>query len=234
VNVLAVLHGANAPPGSFADVVAGRGHRLESWSLAWGTPPPRPVDDYGAVMLFGGAMHADEEHCHPWLREERFFIERLLDLHVPLLGVCLGAQLVAKAAHASVRPATVPEIGWVEVELAAEAAGDPVFAKLPRRFEAFQWHYYAFDVPAGACELARSRVCPQAFRLGDAAWGVQFHPEVTRELVWSWADESPEAVPGGVEDFVAQADRRLDEWLRLGRSLCGAFVTAAERIAVPA
>jgi GMP synthase (glutamine-hydrolysing) len=200
--------------------------------MAWGTPPPRPVDDYGAVMLFGGAMHADEEHCHPWLRDEHFFIERLLDLHVPVLGVCLGAQLVAKAAHASVHPATKPEVGWVEVELTEEAADDPVFAELPQRFPAFQWHYYAFDVPAGAYELARSRVCSQAFRLGDAAWGVQFHPEVTHEIVSSWAEESPDEVPGGVRDFLTAADQRLDEWLRFGRSLCGAFVTAAERVAI--
>ncbi len=232
MNVLAVVHGANAPPGSFEDVVAERGHRLEAWSLAWGTPPPRPVDDYGAVMLFGGAMHADEEHCHPWLREEHFFIERLLDLHVPLLGVCLGAQLVAKAAHAQVFRAGEPEIGWVDVELTEEAAGDPVFAALPQRFPAFQWHYYAFDVPAGACELARSSVCPQAFRLGDAVWGVQFHPEVTAEIVRSWVDEAPEEVPGDVEDFLAASDRHMSGWLDLGRSLCDAFVTAAERVVI--
>jgi GMP synthase (glutamine-hydrolysing) len=234
VNVLAVVHGANAPSGSFADVVAERGHRLETWSLAWRTPPPRPVDEYGAVLLFGGAMHADQEGSHPWLRDEHFFIERLLDLHVPLLGVCLGAQLVAKAAHAPVYPATEPEIGWVEVELTEEATDDPVFAELPRRFHAFQWHYYAFDLPAGASELARSLVCSQAFRLGDAAWGVQFHPEVTRELISSWAEESPEEVPGGVAGFLAEADQRLDEWLRFGQSLCGAFVVAAERVAISA
>jgi GMP synthase-like glutamine amidotransferase len=232
VNVLAVVHGANAPPGSFADVVAERGHRLETWSLAWGTPPPRPVDDHGAVMLFGGAMHADQEDCHPWLREENFFIERLLDLHVPVLGVCLGAQLVAKAAHARVYPAAEPEIGWVDVELTDETADDPVFAELPRRFPAFQWHYYAFDLPAGACELARSGVCSQAFRLGDAAWGVQFHPEVTRDLLASWVDESPDEVPGGAEEFLAEAEARIEEWTELGRSLCGAFVEVAERVAV--
>jgi GMP synthase-like glutamine amidotransferase len=183
-------------------------------------------------MLFGGAMHADEEAHHPWLREEHLFIERLLDLHVPLLGVCLGAQLVAKAAHAPVYPASEPEIGWAEVELTDDAADDPVFGGLPQRFEAFQWHYYAFDVPAGACELARSRVCPQAFRLGDAAWGVQFHPEVTPEIVSSWVEESPEELPGGVEDFRAGTEARIEGWTELGRSLCGAFVMAAERVAI--
>jgi GMP synthase (glutamine-hydrolysing) len=234
VNVLAVVHGANAPPGSFADVVAERGHRLETWSLAWGTPPPRPVDDYGAVLLFGGAMHADEEHFHPWLREEHLFIERLLDLHVPVLGVCLGAQLVAKAAHAPVSPASEPEIGWVEVELTEDARDDPVFSELPQRFHAFHWHYYAFDLPAGAGELARSSVCTQAFRLGDAAWGVQFHPEVTLDIVSSWVEESPEEVPGNVEELLVETKTRIEDWTELGRSLCGAFVTAAERVAIPA
>jgi GMP synthase-like glutamine amidotransferase len=77
-------------------------------------------------------------------------------------------------------------------------------------------------------------VCSQAFRLGDAAWGVQFHPEVTRELVSSWVDESPEEVPGTAESFLAGVDRNMDDWLDFGHSLCGAFVTAAERVAIPA
>ena len=231
MNVLAVLHGANCPPASFGDVVEGRGHRLDAWSLAWGVPPPRPVDDYGGVMLFGGAMHADQEAHHPWLREEQLFIRRLLDLHVPLLGVCLGGQLVAKAAHARVAPATESEIGWAEVELTDEAADDPLFAQLPRRFRAFEWHHYAFDVPAGAVELARSSVCPQAFRLGDAAWGVQFHPEVTPDVVARWVEESSDTLP---DTFAAETKRRLGGWERLGRTLCSAFVAVAERVAVAA
>jgi len=230
VNVLAIIHGADAPPGSFGEVVRERGHRIETWSAASGTPLPEAGFD--AVMLFGGAMHADQEAHHPWLLDEHAFIERLLDARIPTLGVCLGAQLMAKAAGAVVAPATEPEIGWLEVELADSAAADPVFAPLPRCFEAFQWHFYAFEVPAGGHELARSRVCPQAFRLGDAAWGVQFHPEVTREIVASWAGNSPDEVPGTVEEFLAEADARIEEWERLGRSLCGAFVEVAERVAV--
>jgi len=223
VKVLAVVHGANCPAGSFGDVVEERGHSLETWDFAAGSPPD---DDYGAVLVFGGAMHADQESEHPWLREEEDFIRQLLNRRVPLLGVCLGAQLVAKAAGAAVYPATEPEIGWLDVELNGEAGHDPVFAALPRRFPAFQWHYYAFDLPAGATELGRSRVCPQAFRLGDAAWSVQFHPEVTREIVASWADETADDVPPAL---LADTDAHIDAWVSLGRSLCGAFLDAAER-----
>jgi GMP synthase (glutamine-hydrolysing) len=234
VNVLAVVHGANCPSGTFGEVVEERGHRLETWAIGAGDAPPRPIEDYGAVMLFGGSMHADQEADHPWLRDEDAFIRRLLASRVPLLGVCLGAQLVAKAAGAPVDALPEPEIGWFEVETTGEAVDDPVFGQLPAGFRAFEWHSYGFDPPAGARELARSRACCQAFRLGEAAWAVQFHPEVTPAIVARWVEEASEPMPGGAEGFLAEAARELQEWTRFGRSLCGAFVTAAERAAVPA
>jgi len=127
VRVLAVIHGDQVRSGVFGDVVRERGHELEEWSLAWGTPLDRPLDSFGAVLIFGGSMHADQDQRHPWLRRENLFIQSLLDRRTPLLGVCLGAQLIAKAAHATVGPSSEPEIGWVEVELTEEAADDPVF-----------------------------------------------------------------------------------------------------------
>jgi GMP synthase (glutamine-hydrolysing) len=234
VNVLAVVHGANCPPGTFEAELERRGHELETWSLAWGTPPPRPVDDYGAVMIFGGSMHADQDDHHPWLREENLFVQRLLDLHTPLLGVCLGGQLIAKAAHAPVHAMPEPEVGWADVEVTADADDDPVFSKLPQRFRAFQWHFYAFDVPAGAVELARNACCPQAFRLGDAAWGMVFHPEITRPILETWLEEAPAELPVSVERFLAEFDANAAAWQELGTTLCGAFLEAAERVAVPA
>jgi hypothetical protein len=104
MDVLAVIHGEKVRAGVFGDAVARAGHRLEEWSLAWGTSPPRPLDAYGAVLVFGGAMHAGPGGHHPWLSEENLFMQRLLDLHKPVLGICLGAQLLAKAAHAHVGP----------------------------------------------------------------------------------------------------------------------------------
>jgi len=231
VNVLAVIHGSEVRSGVFGEAAAELGHRLEEWSLAWGTPPPRPIDDYGAVLVFGGAMHADQDDHHPWLREENLFIQRLLDLHVPMLGVCLGAQLIAKAAHAPVHAASKPEIGWLEVELTEEAADDPLLSGLPDRFEAFQWHYYTYGLPAGARELARSRVCTQAYRLGDAAWGIQFHAEVTGDQVRQWIEEAPDEVPGPVAALLGETDTKIEAWNEIGRSICGAFLAVAERAA---
>jgi GMP synthase (glutamine-hydrolysing) len=230
MDVLAVIHGEKVRAGIFGDAVAARGHRLEEWSLAWGTPLTRPLDAYGAVLVFGGAMHADQEGHHPWLREENLFLQRLLDLRKPVLGICLGSQLLAKAAHAQVGPAREPEIGWWPVELTADAAEDPVLGGMPERFEAFQWHYYAHGVPSGAVELARNELCTQAFRLGDSAWGVQFHPEVTLEQVESWMQED-EPVPTGLLD---ETRARIGDWNELGKTLCDAFVDVAERVAAPA
>jgi GMP synthase (glutamine-hydrolysing) len=232
MDVLAVIHGDKVRAGVFGDVVSARGHRLEEWSLAWGTPLPRPLDAYGSVLVFGGAMHADQHGHHPWLREENLFLQRLLDLQTPVLGICLGAQLLAKAASAAVHPAEEFEIGWHPVELTDAAADDPVLGRLPQRFDAFQWHYYTYDLPAGAVELARSRICTQAFRLGGSAWGVQFHPEVTLAQVQSWVDEKEE-VPLDDEALMAETRERIGAWNDLGRSLCGAFMDAAERVAAP-
>jgi GMP synthase (glutamine-hydrolysing) len=236
VRVLAVIHGANVRGGVFQDVVEEAGHRYEEWSLATGAPAPRPLADYEAVIVFGGSMHADQDDRHPWLRDENELIQGLLERRVPLLGVCLGVQLIAKAAGAAVYPVHGgPEIGWLPVELSGGADDDPVFGRLPERFDAFGWHYYTYDLPAGAEELARSARCNQAYRLGEAAWGIQFHAEVTLETVRSWLDDK--------EDFPLDLDRdalwvetqeRIGEWNELGRQLCGSFVAVAERAAAVA
>jgi len=230
MDVLAVIHGEQVRAGVFGDAVEARGHRLDEWSLAWGSSLPQPLDAYGAVFVFGGAMHADQEGHHPWLREENLFLQGLLDLRKPVLGVCLGAQLLAKASGAPVGPAREPEIGWYPVVLTEEAADDPVLGHLPARFEAFQWHYYEHGVPAGAVELARNEVCTQAFRLGDCAWGVQFHPEVTLAQIEAWMEEDEPVAPW----LLDETRERIDEWNELGTGLCDAFVEVAERIATPA
>jgi GMP synthase (glutamine-hydrolysing) len=233
MKVLAVIHGTNAPGGVFEDTVRAAGHEYDEWSLAWERPSPRVLDEYDAVLVFGGSMHADQDHKHPWLIEENSFIQGLLERRVPMLGVCLGIQLFAKAEGAAVYPlADGPEIGWFPVELTAAAADDPLFARLPARFEAFGWHYYTYDLPERAEELGRSARCNQAYRLGDHAWGVQFHPEVTREIVEAWFDDE--------DDFPADLDRaaleaetlqKLGAWNDFGRTLCGGFIELAERLA---
>jgi GMP synthase (glutamine-hydrolysing) len=233
MRLLAVVHGEEVRSGVFADPIAERGHELEEWSIARSPAPARALEAYDAVLVFGGSMHADEDESHPWLRDEEDLLRRFLAAGRPVLGVCLGGQLLAKAADAWVGPASEPEIGWYPVDLTPAAASDPLFGSLPRRFDALQWHYYAFDVPAGATELARSPVCSQAFRLGELAWGVQFHPEVTLAMVEGWLEE-PEEVPLDREQLRRETLARIEQWNALGRQLCASFVAVAERLRLAA
>jgi GMP synthase-like glutamine amidotransferase len=230
MRALAIVHQPDAGPGVFAEEMKDRGVQLDQWQLSErGTGPPREIADYDAVLSFGGAMHADQEDRHPWLRFEKDFLAAMLDDGMPILGVCLGTQVLADAAGGSARRASEPEIGWVEVEVTEEGVDDPVIGPLAPSFTAFQWHSYEAVPPDGAAILARSPVCPQAYRIGDRVWGIQFHAEVTAADVSHWIDdyqEDEDAVRTGVdpEKLRNETEPRIEEWNRLGRELCGRFL----------
>jgi GMP synthase (glutamine-hydrolysing) len=227
LHVLSVIHGQEARAELFAPVVEDAGHTLDEWSFGWNTPPPRPLDAYDSVLVFGGAMHADQDTHHPWLREETLWLQQLLVRHTPVLGVCLGVQLLARAAGAWVgRMPDGPEIGWYTVELTDEGAADPVMGALPASFDAMQWHHYTYGLPSGAVELARSAACTQAFRLGEVCWGVQFHPEVTARQVEGWAADADDPPPDPAR-LRAETLEKISLWNDLGRSLCAAFLETA-------
>jgi GMP synthase (glutamine-hydrolysing) len=226
VRVLSVTHGPSVPGGVFDEVVEEAGHELERWSVPLGGAP-RAVGSYEAVMVFGGSMHPDQDEHFPWLERETAFLGHVLDEEVPVIGVCLGAQLLARAAGAWVGPARAPEIGWLEVELTAAGEADPVLGVLPARTKALQWHSYTHALPAESVELARSDVCTQAFRLGRQAWGIQFHAEATRTMIETWAAKDASELPLAVESFLADTALRVDGWNEQGRRLCTAFLDAA-------
>ena len=174
MRVLSVTHGPSVPGGVFDEVVEAAGHHLERWSVPDGLAPD-PARRYDAVMVFGGSAHPDQDDHFSWLEREEEFLRDVLADRVPVFGVCLGAQMLARAAGAKVEPASAPEVGWLDVELTAEGKSDPVLGVLPQRADVFQWHHYTFAIPEGGVELARSDVCTQAFRLSQPAWGIQFH-----------------------------------------------------------
>lgn len=232
MRVLAIVHQRDAGSGVFAEAIAERGAELDEWLLPEdGSPPADPLG-YDGVLVLGGAMHADQRDRHRWLAEEGALLGRLLAAEVPLLGLCLGGQLVAAAAGATPRRAARPEIGWHRVELTAEGREDPLLGALAPGFEAFQWHSYEFPLPPGATALARSEVCLQSCRAGERAWAIQFHPEVSRADALAWIDDyrsDEDAVRIGTnpEALRAETETKIAAFNQLGRDLCSRWLDLA-------
>jgi GMP synthase-like glutamine amidotransferase len=228
VRVLSIVHQQDAATGVFADELAERGAELDEWVISEAGPPDTSPASYDAILIFGGGMHVDQESRHPWLRDEDVLVRDLAERGIPMLGVCLGAQLIAKALGARVGAMPGPQIGWFDVEQTPDAAGDPLFADLPRRFSSFQWHSYEFELPPNAVALARDSVCLQAFRAGETAWGIQFHAEVTKESVDDWFRSSkPPDAPLDLAALQRETDEKIAAWNDFGKRLCGAFLDVA-------
>jgi GMP synthase (glutamine-hydrolysing) len=232
MRALAIVHERDAGPGVFADAMGSEGVELEHWYRAESDQPPGEMGDYGAVLTFGGAMHADQEDQHGWIASEKALLAELLESGMPLLGVCLGSQLFAAAAGAEVGRAREPEIGWYEVEVTSEGADDPLIGSLAPRFEAFEWHSYEFDLPPRGVPLATSPVCLQAYRIGAVAWGIQFHAEVTASDAARWIDDyrsDQDAIRLQIDPDAlrAETEAKIDAWNDLGRALCERFLAVA-------
>jgi GMP synthase (glutamine-hydrolysing) len=231
MRVLSIVQERDAGSGVFADAAAAWGATISEWIPA--EAPEPPSERFAAVLVFGGAMHVDQEREHEWLRAEKRLLRGLLAERAPLLGVCLGAQLLAEVAGGAATRSARPEIGWTTVELCAEASDDALLGPLPARFEGFEWHSYELSPPAGASVLARSASCVQAFRLQAApAWGIQFHAEATGETIAGWirdyrSDEDAVGADLDWADMAAQTERQIARSNALGAGICKRFLDAA-------
>jgi GMP synthase (glutamine-hydrolysing) len=220
----------DAGPGVFSDAMRDAGAALDYWLVPRSPEPPDDPRAYDAVLTFGGATHPDQKDQHPWLGAEQALLSELIAGEVPLLGVCLGAELVAEAAGSTPRRAATPEIGSYEVETTDEAAGDPLLAQLAPSFEALEWHSYQVPLPPAAVPLAYSATCLQAYRVGATAWGIQFHAEVTLRDFEAWLDDyrsDPDAAELDVDALRSRTRAAIADWNRLGRDLCTRFLALA-------
>ncbi len=222
MRVLSVVHELDAGAGVFGE--------FATWVPSTGPPPPMP----DALLVFGGSMHVDQNDGHPWLEPEKQFLRDALSRAVPILGVCLGSQLLAEAAGASPHRIPEPEIGWYDIEITEAGAADPLLGPLAPSVELFEWHHYVAPLPPGAVELARTPACVQAFRIeGKPAWGLQFHAEVTRENLWSWLDGWENAEASGTsfdpERIRSESELRIEGQNEVGRGIAERFLAEAAR-----
>ena len=180
-----------------------------------------------ALIVLGGAMGANDDRRHPFLGELKNLIRSIVAARTPYLGICLGGQLLAAALGAEVVSNRWEELGTLNVSLTEEGKADRLFEGILELFSTFQWHHDSFDIPEGGILLASSPACRhQAFRVGDVAWGLQFHPEVTVEIIRGWCawDSALSATTGAIVDaFRAEAGSHLASSRQLARN----FLTSA-------
>lgn len=209
-------------------------------------PDAQPsLDGYAGMVILGGPMNVDQTVQHPHLLTELRLIDEALRMNIPVLGICLGAQLIAKALGAEVKRNGDKEIGWYEVAMTAEGKKDAVLKHFRHKEKVFQWHGDTFDVPRTAKRLAVSSGCQnQAFRYRSNVYGFQFHLEVDERLIERWlsvpihkeelenskgrfaAETIREETSAHIQELKQLSDRTFGEFIRL-------FGTRKGRLAHP-
>ncbi|MBD3315672.1 MAG: amidotransferase [Chitinivibrionales bacterium] len=192
-----------------------RGYTIEGTRLFEGAPPPS-LDEFEMLVVMGGPMGVGDENTYSWINVEKRFIERAIGVGKCVVGVCLGAQLIAEVLGARVYRAHHREIGWFPVSLTAEAHGDPTLEGFPSSFESFHWHGDTFDVPEGGRCLAGSEACEnQIFAYDDGIVGLQCHLEATAESIQALLENCHDELGPGM--FVQSENEMRDGFGKIAR-----------------
>jgi GMP synthase-like glutamine amidotransferase len=227
--VLVFQHIGCETPGIFLDLLREQKCPVETIRFFEGNQVPDDLSRFSGLLVMGGPMSVNDEADYPWLKTEDRILKEALALDVPTLGICLGSQLIAKAAGGTVQRGPLKEIGWYPVRLTAAARHDRLFRESPETIEVFQWHGEYFDTPPGAVNLASSELYScQAFSIGQNVYGLLFHLEVTSAMVAEWVatfGEELDSVKGSIrpEAILERLPQRIDELNRHARRLFARF-----------
>jgi len=223
MRVLVIMHVENEGPGVFGELLRAAGAEVQVARLHLGDalPDPRELD---AALTMGGPMNVYEEQRYPFLRDETGFLQMAAAHDLPVLGICLGAQMIAKAAGAAVTKNPVEEVGWGTVSLTGEGLADPLFRGLPATLPVFQWHGDTFGVPEGGALLATGVDCHHQACRFKRSYGLQFHLEADRALLAEWF-----AGKAAGDDILRRCDELAPEIGRHVRTLFANFLDIARQ-----
>jgi len=229
--LLVFQHSAREPLGALDPLLRRAGFRIRYINFSRQPDLKPDVSRYNALVVLGGPMNVDQQQLHPHLSTEIAVIREALARGIPILGICLGAQLLAAALGANVQPNNVREIGWYRLHATGAAGGDPLCRHIADH-HVFQWHAYTFDLPPGAVHLASTPTCPnQAFRYGDRAYGLQFHLEADLQLIQRWLhvpEYRAEAEAAGpehhLEHILRDTHQHSPQALTLSERVFGEFI----------
>jgi len=219
--VLVVLHDVDDNLNELAEPIADAGLRIVMWDVQRdpdGAPTVDALAQFSGIVSLGAYAGVHEEAQHPWMTHEKRLMQRALELELPTLGLCFGSQLLAAAGGAAFKPSPKSEYGWTTVTLTPEAASDPVVAPLARTaeegaVEVFHYHDDSHELPEGAVLLGETDGIIEAFRVGECAWGLQFHLEVglATQLAWIAGDRPGFERVGS--DPARQEELSHEKWL---------------------
>jgi GMP synthase-like glutamine amidotransferase len=202
--------------GSIEHWAFNRRHAVTATRFSEGDPLPS-LNQIDWLLVMGGPMNVYEEQHYPWLAQEKRFIEETIQAGKVVLGICLGAQLIADVLGAKVYRNPYQEIGWYPIEKTKAAAASSLFRVLPSTLEVFHWHGDTFDIPSGAIHLARSAACEnQAFLYDERVLGLQFHLEMTRQAAEQLIVNCAGEIAAGA--FTQSAETMLSEEQRFKTS----------------
>lgn len=221
MKILVIQNHVQAPPGNLREAARAEGARLHCFLPTEGERLPASAEGFDGLLILGGPMSATEDARYPHLRECVDLILRFRAREKPILGICLGAQLIARAFGARVHLGSFSEIGFTALRRTTAGAGDPLLRQTADQAWRMQWHHDTFDLPKGAALLMTNGTCPnQAFRLAANVYGFQPHFEAVPENIMQWVESNRETVARHNPAFLGRYREELASRAAAARAFC--------------